>query len=77
MILSPEEMKEAGRDYHRDGRWTERRGSSRDIAIAKAQAKALFDWLDEHNCQSTTHNAVFGLLLDNDDWQQLKQEVEE
>ena len=42
---------------------------------ADAMYEFTIEWLKEHNLQHETHNVVFGLLLDNDDWQELKKEV--
>jgi len=41
----------------------------------KKTAEEVLEWLEEHNCQ-ITENPVYGLLLDNDDWQELRKQIE-
>lgn len=43
--------------------------------VAKAQVKVVVELLDELNLQYDTHNKIYGLLLDNEDWQLMRKEV--
>ena len=77
ILLSPEQMKEARRVYHHDGRWTERWGSSRDIAIAKAQAKEIVKWGIEPCLEHVSGGGVFTRRECPLCWQELERELEE